>query len=99
MLQLVHEDLGVVSYSDAMSMQERLHQDVAQGLIPGAIMTLQHPPTLTLGKHASEQNFLQTPSKIRSEGVEIIESERGGEVTAHMPGQLVIYPILPLQDF
>ena len=97
-MNIVHEDFDLISYKDAMVRQSELHQQVKSGEIDAAIMTLQHPPTLTLGKHASLDNFLMDPKQIEMQGVEIIESERGGEVTAHMPGQLVVYPILPLRE-
>ena len=58
---------------------------------------LEHPQVLTLGKHSNEDFILEDTPTLQKNGVEVFRTTRGGEVTAHMPGQLVVYPILPIQ--
>lgn len=61
-------------------------------------MLLQHEPVLTLGKNADAGLVLTQPGSLEAAGIEVVATDRGGEVTAHEPGQLVVYPILPLQQ-
>lgn len=96
LVKISHIHCGVVDYKEAWELQRKIHQDVCDGRLEGALITLQHPPTLTLGKYASEDHFLVSPKVLREEGVEIVRIDRGGEITAHQPGQLTIYPILPI---
>ena len=88
-------DLGVMPYGDALARQLSAHDAVSHGACP-VIFTVQHPPVLTMGKNADAQNLLFSRDFYRQNGVDLFEVERGGEVTAHMPGQLVIYLVLPL---
>lgn len=75
-------------------MQRRIHSSVVGGETQGVIMTLQHINVLTLGKHAKEDFLLKGRDQLSRDGIDVIETDRGGEVTAHNPGQLVVYPIL-----
>lgn len=84
--------LGTVPYREAWSLQQALHAD-----LPGSgedrLLLLEHPPTYTLGRNADRSNVLVDPSSV---GAELVEVDRGGDVTFHGPGQLVAYPILTL---
>jgi lipoate-protein ligase B len=91
-------DCGVVPYGQALEIQHQLHSEVKERQRFGAIMMLQHMPVLTLGKNADPGLVLTHPASLKASGIEVWPSDRGGEVTAHEPGQLVVYPILPLQD-
>ncbi len=88
---------GVMSYASAWDLQLRCHASVRDGQHPGYLLLLEHAPVLTMGKNASKQYLLAKDEQLRAQGVEVFQSDRGGEVTAHMPGQLVVYPILPVQ--
>lgn len=90
----IHRDL--LTYEDAWRVQQQLHQDVCAGRRDAAVLSLQHPATLTLGKHASSNHLLVSEKELRQEGIELLRVDRGGEVTAHQPGQITIYPILPI---
>ena len=94
---ILHDDHQQISYESALDRQKELHASVLEGRLDGAIMTLEHPPVLTLGKHASKEFLHLSPEELSRRGVDLVETERGGEVTAHMPGQLVVYPILPIK--
>lgn len=94
---LIALPLGLRSYEEALAIQELYHERVRSGELSGAVLFVQHKPVLTLGKNADPSLILASSADLRSEGVDCVTTDRGGEVTAHMPGQLVVYPILPLQ--
>jgi lipoyl(octanoyl) transferase len=91
--------LGVVAYDEALDMQARLVDRRRAGEIPDQLLLLEHPPVITLGVRTRKDrsHVLATPSALASEGVELFETGRGGDVTYHGPGQLVGYPILDLK--
>jgi lipoyl(octanoyl) transferase len=88
--------LGRVDYRDAWDLQKRLAGARAEGRIADQLLLLEHPPVLTLGKHADEAHVRAAAADLQRRGIEVIRVERGGEVTYHGPGQLVAYPILQL---
>ncbi|MGZ8513537.1 MAG: lipoyl(octanoyl) transferase LipB [Candidatus Limnocylindrales bacterium] len=88
--------LGRVEYRDAHALQRRLAGDRADGRIGDQLLLLEHPPVLTLGRNADPAHVLAEPDLLRARGIEVIQVERGGEVTYHGPGQLVAYPIVGL---
>lgn len=88
-------DLGLLGYNDALAVQLAHHQRVVEGGDP-VLLLVEHPPVLTFGKHADPQNMLFDEKTMRASGVDVVLTDRGGEVTAHVPGQLVVYPIIPV---
>jgi lipoyl(octanoyl) transferase len=90
--------LGRVPYREAWALQKQLAAHRADGLIGDRLLLLEHPPVLTLGRHAEDGHVLADPDELERRGIEVIRVERGGEVTYHGPGQLVAYPILGLSD-
>lgn len=84
--------LGTVPYREAWSLQQALHADPS-GSGEDRLLLLEHPPTYTLGRNADASNVLVAPESV---GAELLEVDRGGDVTFHGPGQLVAYPILTL---
>lgn len=92
----VVEQLGTVDYAAGLALQhERVTQRKA-GAIPDTLLLLEHPHVYTLGRNAHRENVLVSPAFLRSRGAEVFETDRGGDVTYHGPGQLVGYPILDL---
>jgi lipoyl(octanoyl) transferase len=91
--------LGCIPYSDAVALQQHLVEARRQGSIPDQLLLLEHPPVITLGVKTRNDrgHILATPERLRSLGVEVHETGRGGDVTYHGPGQLVGYPILDLK--
>jgi lipoyl(octanoyl) transferase len=86
-------DLGLVPYGEAWDLQRSLAAAVSQGAIPDAVVFLEHPPVVTLGRR-TDSGELHVPTEA---DVEVVETNRGGKSTFHGPGQLVCYPILDLR--
>ncbi len=83
---------GRMPYEEAWELQRQLHGKRLVGEIPDSLILLEHPPVYTFGKNADQANLLD------SRDAEVIQSDRGGDITWHGPGQLVGYPILNLED-
>ncbi len=91
--------LGTLKYADALDLQKWLVEERKAGRIPDQLLLLQHPPVITLGVRSRDDrtHVLAAPEQLEREGVELVETGRGGDVTFHGPGQLVGYPILDLR--
>lgn len=89
--------LGEVPYAQALRLQERVRDCVVQGSSPDTLLLLEHPPVITLGRHANEEHVLAAPERLRRDSVAIVRTSRGGDVTYHGPGQLVGYPVFRLR--
>jgi lipoyl(octanoyl) transferase len=90
--------LGRTDYREAWQLQHHLVAARAAGEIGDQLLLVEHPPVLTLGRHADPAHVLASSTELARRGVELIRVERGGEVTYHGPGQLVGYPIVRLAD-
>lgn len=90
--------LGRTAYRDAWDLQHRLVAARYAGRIGDQLLLLEHDPVLTLGRHSDPSHVLATPADLAGRGIEVIETERGGEVTYHGPGQLTAYVIVKLAD-
>ena len=88
--------LGLVPYTQAWELQERLALQIADGSLPPALLLLEHPPIFTFGRLGNRANLLWDEQERSRRGVEVLWVDRGGDVTYHGPGQLVGYPLLPL---
>ncbi|HEY2031977.1 MAG TPA: lipoyl(octanoyl) transferase LipB [Myxococcales bacterium] len=89
--------LGLVEYEDGLALQTLTAEARNKDLIPDTLLLLEHPRVITLGRGAKEANLLGTRDELRGRGYEIFETDRGGDVTYHGPGQIVGYPILDLK--
>lgn len=87
---------GRVGYTDAVALQQAAGAALKRGEGPESLIFLEHPHVYTLGRNATERDVLAPDDWLRSSGVEIAETNRGGQVTYHGPGQLVGYPIVDL---
>jgi lipoyl(octanoyl) transferase len=90
--------LGRTPYRDAWQLQHRLVAARANGLVGDQLLLLEHEPVLTLGRHSDPSHVVATPAELAARHVDLIETERGGEVTYHGPGQLTAYAIVRLAD-
>jgi lipoate-protein ligase B len=90
-------DLGLVGYSEAWGKQRDIHAEVLNGTRDDTLIFVEHPPVLSLGASFHEENLLLPRAEYTAQGIEIVQTDRGGDVTYHGPGQLVIYPIFDLR--
>lgn len=89
--------LGRVAYAPAHALQKRLRDAIHRDQGPEYLLTLEHdPPVFTLGRNAGREDVTASDDWLDANRIEIHESDRGGQVTYHGPGQLVAYPILDL---
>jgi lipoyl(octanoyl) transferase len=88
--------LGRIDYGTAHALQKRLVDERSEGRIADHLLLLEHPAVLTLGRNSDPAHILASSDELRARGIEVIQVERGGEVTYHGPGQLVAYPIVAL---
>ncbi len=89
--------LGRVPYGAALELQERLFEARKDDSVPDTLLLLEHPHVVTLGRRGMDEHLLDRRDTLASMGIEVFETDRGGEVTYHGPGQLVAYPILSLR--
>ncbi len=96
---IFYKYLGHVLYSEALILQEELHKSVLSGTLgmDGCMLFLSHEPVITFGKYSSEKNLLVDEDRLTELGVNLYRSSRGGDITCHEPGQLVVYPVLNLK--
>jgi lipoyl(octanoyl) transferase len=87
-------NLGLVPYDEAWALQRSLADAVTRGEIPDTVVLLEHPPVITLGRRADDDE-LHVPAGAE---VEVVETNRGGRSTYHGPGQLVAYPIVAVTE-
>jgi lipoyl(octanoyl) transferase len=86
-----------MEYSACTELQRNLLEQVADGA-PDTLLLVQHPPVLTLGANFHPENLLLTEAEYAQRGIQVVKTERGGDVTFHGPGQLVIYPIFNIAN-
>lgn len=89
-------DLGCIDYSTAFALQEKAQAMVLEGE-DDIVFFLEHPPTVSIGKNFGAENVPAHLENLWNGPVDIVHSTRGGNVTCHFPGQLVVYPIINLK--
>ncbi|HXO21254.1 MAG TPA: lipoyl(octanoyl) transferase LipB [Thermoanaerobaculia bacterium] len=87
---------GRVPYLEASALQHSVREALRRGEGPEQLLLLEHPHVYTLGRNATAADVLASPAWLAARGVEVVECDRGGQVTYHGPGQLVGYPVLNL---
>ncbi|MBA3947602.1 MAG: lipoyl(octanoyl) transferase LipB [Herpetosiphonaceae bacterium] len=92
-------DLGIVPYVDAWQLQKQLATRRAAGDIPDTLLLLEHPHTYTLGSRGKREHLLVPQSELAAQAIPVLDVDRGGDITYHGPGQLVVYPILWLKGY
>jgi lipoyl(octanoyl) transferase len=91
--------LGVVPYDDARRLQKRLEAQRQEDEIPDVLLLLEHPPVYTKGRRATPDELPMGEEWYRRQGIDVTDTDRGGRVTYHGPGQLVGYPIVDLHPY
>jgi lipoate-protein ligase B len=90
--------LGVVEYREALELQERLREARQAEELPDVLLTLEHPPVYTRGRRSRPGELPLGEDWYAAQGIDVVETDRGGLVTYHGPGQLVGYPIVRVDD-
>ena len=95
--QIVH--LGLVEYRQVWDWQVSLAQEVRDGTQPNTLLLLEHPHVYTRGRLSKPEHLSLTPLELAERGIPVVDTDRGGQVTYHGPGQLVGYPIVDLRSW
>jgi lipoate-protein ligase B len=90
--------LGTVEYREAWALQQRVRAARQAGAIPDTVLLLEHPPVYTRGRRSQPGELGMGEAWYRAQGIDIVDTSRGGKVTYHGPGQLVGYPIMRVDD-
>ena len=90
---------GLVPYAEAVAAQRRLEAARQAGEIPDVLWLLQHPPVYTRGRRSGAEELPMGAEWYATQGIEVFDTDRGGRVTYHGPGQLVAYPIVSLKPY
>ncbi len=89
--------LGAIPYGDAFDLQRALRERRAAGELDDLLLVLEHPPVYTKGKRTEAADLPMGEDWYRLQGIDVCETDRGGRVTYHGPGQLVAYPIMAVE--
>ena len=88
-----------MDYRKAWELQKSLFNNIVKSRSHNYLIITEHNPVITIGKTGSLDNLIADPSHLSSKGIDVIEIDRGGDITFHGPGQLVGYPIMNLSQF
>lgn len=105
-----HIDLGLIDYQEAWDFQEKLFKEIVdikienrdleeKKITPNYLISCQHPHVYTLGKSGKESHLLLNADELKAKEAKYYKINRGGDITYHGPGQLVVYPIFDLENF
>jgi lipoate-protein ligase B len=89
--------LGAVPYREGVALQKTLRERRQAGDLPDLLLVLEHPPVYTKGKRSEAGDLPMGESWYRAQGIDVCDTDRGGRVTYHGPGQLVAYPIMAVE--
>lgn len=89
--------LGRIAYAKALALQLQLCRAKKENFAPDVLLLLEHPHTITLGRNANQGHLLVGKGELDARGVQLFDTDRGGDITYHGPGQLVGYPVMQLE--
>ena len=90
-------ECGLLHYEEARSLQGRIAEARLRDEVPDTLLLLEHPPTYTRGRRSDPAELPMGIEWYEAQGIEVHETDRGGRVTYHGPGQLVAYPVVSLR--
>jgi lipoyl(octanoyl) transferase len=90
--------LGTLEYREALALQERVRTARQAGRVPDTLLLLEHPPVYTRGRRSDPSELPLGEAWYLGQGIDVADTDRGGRVTYHGPGQLVGYPIMAIDD-
>jgi lipoyl(octanoyl) transferase len=91
-------NLGKCDYDKALEIQYKILEKRQNDEIADTLILVEHPPVITIGRNGKESNIIASEEYLKSQGISVFETNRGGDVTYHGPGQIVGYPIVKLND-
>ncbi|GHT02934.1 octanoyltransferase [Bacteroidia bacterium] len=102
--RLTYSDWGLIPYKQALAQQRALFDTalavkITHQPVQNTVIFCEHPPVFTLGKHGLKSNMLVSEATLKAKGIDVFPIERGGDITYHGHGQLVVYPIIDLEAF
>lgn len=92
-------DLGLIDYQKAWELQRQLWSRRVEEELPDLLLILEHPHVITLGRRGNRSHLIASSEVLEAMKIPIFHVERGGDVTYHGPGQMVVYPILDLKEY
>jgi lipoyl(octanoyl) transferase len=98
-IRTYHINLGIADYKEVWDLQKKIHLHKQQNKFDDVIITVEHPPVYTLGKSGSRDHILISDEEMNNRCISYYEIDRGGDITFHGPGQLVVYPIFDLNNY
>jgi lipoyl(octanoyl) transferase len=93
------QDWGLIEYNQAWEKQKELVKYIQQYRNKNVLVLCEHPSVITIGKSGTKNNIISKPEFLNTMGIQVVENDRGGDVTLHNPGQLVGYPIFNLSAY
>jgi lipoyl(octanoyl) transferase len=90
---------GLIPYAAALSEQKSIEAARQAGKVPDVLLLLEHPPVYTRGRRSQSLELPMGEEWYRAQGIDVVDTDRGGRVTYHGPGQLVGYPIMSLKPY
>ncbi|MEE8317553.1 MAG: lipoyl(octanoyl) transferase LipB [Candidatus Omnitrophota bacterium] len=90
-------DLGITDFLEAYRIQTDMVKEVSQGTAEDTLLLTEHRSVITIGRSGSWDNILKPKEYLSSRGIEVLDIDRGGDVTYHGPGQVIAYPIFKLE--
>ena len=90
-------DLGLIPYSEAYTKQKEAVEARKKDSVPDTLLIAEHPAVFTMGRTGSRDNLLVDEEVLRHKSISLIDVDRGGDITFHGPGQIVLYPIIDLK--
>jgi len=95
----VFQDLGLLEYTRALDFQETARREKREDRTrPDFIFFVQHPAVFTFGRNGGRENLIVSEDFLKDRGVALVQTDRGGNVTYHGPGQAVLYPVVDLEQ-
>lgn len=95
---ILFRDLGLVAYHKALAVQTRVRdKKMADPALPDQLIFVEHPSVFTFGRNGGRENLIRSDGFLNEKGVDLVQTDRGGNITYHGPGQAVLYPIMDLE--
>ncbi len=91
-------DLGLLEYQKSLQFMNDTHEKVSNKKEKNTLLIVEHPPTVTMGNRELSGDMLYSQKELKFKGIQYVKIDRGGSATVHEPGQIVVYPILHLEN-